>query len=257
MQFLPCKADGRKRPGMIGQPCTGTPLLKKVFPIKRPIYDVEMALSKYFLNTVDLLILLIFEVIFFGLVLWAIEIGDTARSYAVIAVMIISLCPLLVEKLLKITLPFGVKSIIALSLFLHVAGGVMRWYWSPTFPLFDKVAHFVSGLSVGLIILVFFLLLDMWGVRYRKTTILIAIFLLMAFFGGMWKVVEISNDVLNHTIYNDGLSDIIGDNVAHTIGSLAAVVVAYLYFLSVPKGENIHYLIRKQVRPKKTGPDSL
>ncbi len=172
-----------------------------------------MALSKYFLNQVDLFILLIFEVIFFGLLFWAIEIGDTARSYAVIVAMIISACPLVVEKLLKITLPFGVKSIIALSLFLHIAGGVMRWYWSPVFPLFDKVAHFVSGLSVGLIILVFFLLLDMWGVRYRKTTILIAIFLLMAFFGGMWKVVEISNDVLNNTIYNDGLSDIIGDNV--------------------------------------------
>lgn len=216
-----------------------------------------MVLSKYFLNKVDLFILLIFEVIFLGLVFWAIEIGDIARSYAVIVSMIISLCPLVVERLLKITLPFGVKSIIALSLFLHVAGGVMRWYWSPTFPLFDKVAHFVSGMAVGLIIMVFFLLLDMWGIRYRKTTILIGIFLLMAFFGGMWKVVEISNDVLNHTIYNDGLSDIIGDDVAHTIGSLAAVVVAYLYFISVPAGENLNYLIRKQVRPKTTGPDAL
>jgi hypothetical protein len=133
----------------------------------------------------------------------------------------------------------------------------MRWYWSPVFPLFDKVAHFVSGLAVGLIIMVFFLLLDMWGIRYRKTTILIGIFLMMAFFGGIWKVVEVSNDVLNHTIYNDGLSDIIGDTVAHTIGSLAAVAVAYLYFLSVPIGENLHYLIRRQVRPKKADPGAL
>jgi len=227
--------------------------LNKVFPIKITICNVEMAPSKYFLNKVDLFILLVFEIIFLGLIFWAIEIGDIARSYAVIVAMIISLVPLMVEKLLKITLPFGVKSIIVLSLFLHIAGGVMRWYWSPTFPLFDKVAHFVSGLSVGLIIFVFFLVLDMWGVRYRKTTILIGIFLLMAFFGGMWKVVEVSNDILNHTIYNDGLSDIIGDDVAHTIGSLAAVVVAYLYLLSVPIGENVHYLIRRQVRPKKTG----
>ncbi len=210
-----------------------------------------MAISKYFLNRVDLFILLVFEVIFLGLIFWAIEIGDTARAYAVIVAMIISLVPLLVEKLLKITLPFGVKSVIVLSLFLHIAGGVMRWYWSPTFPLFDKGAHFVSGLSVGLIILVFFLLLDMWGIRYRKTTILVAIFMLMAFFGGVWKIVEVSNDVLNHTIYNDGLSDIIGDVVAHTIGSLAAVAVAYLYFISVPVGENLSYLIRKQVRPNK------
>jgi len=196
-----------------------------------------MVLSKYFLNKVDLFILLIFEVIFLGLVFWAIEIGDIARSYAVIVSMIISLCPLVVERLLKITLPFGVKSIIALSLFLHVAGGVMRWYWSPTFPLFDKVAHFVSGMAVGLIIMVFFLLLDMWGIRYRKTTILIGIFLLMAFFGGMWKVVEISNDVLNHTIYNDGLSDIIGDDVAHTIGStMTGCLILSVMTLHIPSG---------------------
>ena len=97
-------------------------------------------------------------------------------------------------------------------------------------------------------------MLDLWGVRLRKTTIFIGIFLLMAFFGGMWKVVEVSNDVLNHTIYNDGLTDIIGDDVAHTIGSLAAVAVAYLYILSVPTGENIQYLIRRQKRPERTRP---
>jgi hypothetical protein len=113
---------------MIGQFCGSRPLLNKVFPIKKTICNVEMALSKYFLNQVDLLILLIFEVIFFGLVFWAIEIGDTARSYIVIVTMIISLCPLLVEKLLKITLPFGVTNIIVLSLFLHIAGGVMQWF---------------------------------------------------------------------------------------------------------------------------------
>jgi len=168
--------------------------------------------------------------------------------------MIISFDPLIVEKLLKITLPFGVKSIFVLSLFLHIAGGVMRWNWSPTFPLSDKVAHFVSGMAVDMIILVFLFVLDMWGIIDRKTTIRIGIFLRMAFFGGICKVVEVSNDVLNHTIYNAGLSDIIGDTVALTIGSLAAVAVAYLYFLSVLNGQDMHYLIRRQTRPEKVGP---
>jgi len=75
------------------------------------------------------------------------------------------------------------------------------------------------------------------------------------YFWGMWKVVEVSNDVLNHILYNDELSDIIGDHIAHTIGSFAAV--AYLYFISVPPGENLHYLLRRQVRPKKTLPGTL
>ncbi len=131
-----------------------------------------------------------------------------------------------------------------MSLFLHIACGVMRWYWLPTFPLYNQVAHFVSGLAVGLIIFVFFILLDANGIRFKRSTVLISIFLLMAFFGGLWKIGEVSSDVFYHTYYNDELSNLIACDFSHTIGSLAAVTVAWLYFLIVPKGEGLYYLLR-------------
>lgn len=205
-----------------------------------------MQIPKSRLNKVDLAIVCIFELIFLGLAIWAVQIGDQSRFFAVIAAMVVILVPVAIEKMVKITLPFGVKSMIALSLFLHIAGGVMRWYWSPSFPLFDKVAHFVSGMAVGLVVLVFFIFLDRWGIRFRRSTVLISIFLIVAICGGIWKIGEVYFDITAHTTFDDGLPDLIGDDVAHTIGSIAAVIVSYLYLLSIPKGESLNFLFRRE-----------
>ena len=179
--------------------------------------------SKSLLNKVDLSIVFLFELIFLGLAIWAVQIDDMGRFYPAVAAMIAILVPVAIEKIMKIMLPFGVKSMIALSLFLHIAGGVMRWYWSPIFPLYDKVAHFVSGMAVGLFVLVFFFIfLDLRGIRFKRSTVLIGIFLIVAFLAGLWKIGEVSFNIIYHTTFDDGLPDLIGDNVAHTIGSIAA-----------------------------------
>jgi len=203
-----------------------------------------MNVSRSLLNKIDLLVVFIFELLFLGLAVWAIEIGDMGRFSTVLVSMAVILVPIVLEKVLKIVLPFGVKSLISMSLFLHIAGGVMRWYWSPTFPLYNQVAHFVSGMAVGLIIFVFFIFLDAYGIRFKRSTILVSIFLLMAFFGGLWKIGEVSSDVFYHTYYNDGLSNLIACDFSHTIGSIAAVAVSWLYFLSIPEGEGLYYLLR-------------
>jgi uncharacterized membrane protein YqjE len=207
---------------------------------------VFMPIPKSRLNEVDLAIVGIFELIFIGLAVWAVQIGDHSRFIAVIAGMIVILIPVAIEMLVKITLPFGVKSLISLSLFLHISGGVMRWYWSPVFPLFDKVAHFVSGMAVGMVVLVFFIFLDRWGIRFKRSTVLISIVLIVAILGGIWKIGEVYFDITAHTTFDDGLPDLIGDDVAHTIGSIAAVLVSYLYIRSIPGGESLNYLFRRK-----------
>jgi len=200
--------------------------------------------TKSFLNRIDLAILALFECALLLVAYQAYAIGDYRFSYVFIA-MFIAAVPVILEFVFRVTLPFGVKSLIGLSLFLHIGGGVMRWYWSPAFPLFDKMAHFVSGLTVGMIIFVFFIMLDAWGIRFRRYTVLLGIFLIMAIFGGLWKVSEISLDVINHTIFNDGLSDLTGDFICHTAGSVFAALVAYIYMVRMPRDEGLAYLIRK------------
>jgi hypothetical protein len=172
------------------------------------------------------------------------NIGDINRMYIPVVSFFIPLIPYVAERLLRISLPFGIKIMIALALFMHTAGGIMRWYWTP-FLLYDKAAHFVSGMAVGLVILVFFLFLDLHGVRFKRSTVLIGIFLLMAFFGGVWKIGEVYSDITHHTTFDDGLPDLIGDDICHTLGSVAAVVVSWLYFLTLPEGKGISSLLRR------------
>ncbi len=157
----------------------------------------------------------------------------------------IPLIPYAVERLLRISFPFGIKLMIPLAIFIHVAGGIMDWYWSPVFPLYDKLAHFISGMAVGLVMLAFFLVLDMYGIRFKRTTVLIGIFLLVAFLGGIWKIGEVYFDITLNAMFDEGLPDLIGDDICHTIGSIAAVIVSWLYFLTIPEGDGIKSLLKR------------
>jgi hypothetical protein len=138
----------------------------------------------------------------------------------------IPLIPYAVERLLRISFPFGIKLMIPLAIFIHVAGGIMDWYWSPVFP--------------------FFLILDVYGIRFKRTTVLIGIFLLVAFLGGIWKIGEVYFDITLNAMFDEGLPDLIGDDICHTIGSIAAVIVSWLYFLTIPEGDGIKSLLKKK-----------
>ena len=173
------------------------------------------------------------------------------RMNIAIGSFFITLIPYAAERLMRISIPFGVKFMIPFALFVHAAGGIMDWYWSPVFPLYDKLAHFISGLAVGLVMLVFFLVLDRYGIRFKPSTVLIGIFLLVAFLGGIWKIGEVYMDITRNAMFDEGLPDLIGDDICHTIGSIAAVIVAWLYFLRIPEGKGISYLLKRDQDSRK------
>jgi len=168
------------------------------------------------------------------------------RMSIAIGSFFVTLIPYAAERLLRISIPFGVKLMIPFSLFVHAGGGIMDWYWSPVFPWYDKAAHFISGLAVGLVVFVFFLVLDEYGIRFKQSTVLIGIFLLVAFLGGIWKIGEVYFDIKLNAMFDEGLPDLIGDNICHTLGSIAAVIVAWLYFLKIPAGKGIGFLLKRK-----------
>ena len=94
---------------------------------------------------------------FIWLALQARNVDDSMRMNIAIGSFFITLIPYAAERLMRISIPFGVKLMIPFALFIHAAGGIMDWYWSPVFPWYDKAAHFISGLAVGLVVFVFFL----------------------------------------------------------------------------------------------------
>jgi hypothetical protein len=196
-------------------------------------------------RTIETILVILLEIGFIGLAVHARNTHDIPRMYIAIGSFFLPLIPYAVEWLAGVSLPVGIKFMIPLALFLHTAGGIMDWYWSPVFPLYDKLAHFVSGMAVGLVIFVFFLFLDKYGIWFKRSTILIAIFLVMAIFGGFWKIGEGYMDITRNAMFDEGLPDLIGDDICHTLGSVAAVIVSWLYFLTIPKGEGPSFLLRK------------
>jgi hypothetical protein len=194
-------------------------------------------------RTIENIIVILFEIGFIGLAVHAKNIDDIPRMKIAIGSFFIPLIPYAVERLARVTLPVGVKLMIPLAIFIHVAGGIMDWYWSPVFPLYDKLAHFISGMAVGLVVFVFFLFLDAYGVRFKLSTVLIGIFLMVAFLGGVWKIGEVYMDINYHSMFDEGLPDLIGDDICHTIGSLAAVIVSWRYILTIPNGKGLSFLL--------------
>ncbi|MGB9176645.1 MAG: hypothetical protein WCB46_07925 [Methanoregula sp.] len=196
-------------------------------------------------GTIETILVILLEIGFIGLAVHARNTNDIPRMYIAIGSFFIPLIPYAVERLARISFPVGIKFMIPLALFIHTAGGIMDWYWSPVFPLYDKLAHFVSGIAVGLVILVFFLFLDKYGVRFKRSTVLIGIFLIVAILGGFWKIGEVYIDITRNAMFDEGLPDLIGDDICHTLGSIAAVIVSWLYFLTIPEGKGLSFLLRK------------
>ena len=188
-------------------------------------------------------LLLFFEIVFLGFAYQAVVIDDTTRLYVVAVSMLLILVPLLFERKFAISLPTGTKTMIAFALFLHVAGGINRWYWK-FMPYYDKVAHDVSALALGLVIFSFFLLLDYWEIRIPPSRIYAGIFIFILLFGLSWEIAEYYIDLLVKSSYNNGLADSILDVISNTIGALLAIAMAHRALRQVPEGKTPSFLLK-------------
>lgn len=187
-------------------------------------------------------ILILIEVLFLLLAVRAVIIDDTSRFYGVLAAMVIALLPVLAEWGLSIRLTPGVKTVIALALLLHVAGGINRWYWKFA-PYYDKLAHVVAAMAVGMAILSLFLVLDTWEFRASQGRIIAGMIIIVVVLGGLWEIGEYSIDLLVRSSYNNGVMDTILDTIANLAGLLLAVVYAWWILKLVPSGRTPGYLV--------------
>jgi hypothetical protein len=190
-------------------------------------------------------ILLLFEIIFLGLALQAVLIEDTTRFYVVLVSMGIALIPLVIEWGLSVRFTPGVKTVIALALLLHVAGGINRWYWKYA-PYYDKLAHVVAALALGLAVFSFFLIISTRGFTVRPSWIIAWMLILVIFMGGIWEIGEYSIDLLVRSSYNNGVMDSILDTISNLIGLGIAVWYAWGIMKGIPPGETPGCLIRKE-----------
>src|SRR5512137_2455685 len=188
-------------------------------------------------KTLETIIVILFEISFILLAVQAVNIDDIPRMKIAVTAFFMTLVPYVAERLLRISLPFGIKSLIPFALFVHTAGGIMRWYWELSGFYYDKIAHVVSGLALGLVIfagfLTFILYTD-YGRGMQRRSVLVWTGLITFLFGLFWEFEEISIDSVMLTTYSGGVYDSIGDTIGNIIGIILCLYVAKRWMDSVP-----------------------
>lgn len=211
--------------------------------------------SLYNARNTEIFIVLLFELIFIGLYIQALLIGDLTRSLWPLICIILTLVPFVFERKDKISLPFGLKMMVPFALFLHVAGGIMRWYWE--MPLFDKLAHVIAAIALGLILFTMYLYLDYLEyvkkkpffkkrVRIFKTQeddVIAGILVILVVLGLAWEFSEYIIDLVYRTTYNFGLVDSVTDFSGDIIGVLIVIYLVHRSLETVPPGEHLDYLL--------------
>jgi len=199
-------------------------------------------------KTIENIIVILFEISFILLAVQAVNIDDIPRLKIAVTAFFMTLVPYLAERLLRISLPFGIKSLIPFALFVHAAGGIMRWYWELSGFYYDKVAHVVSGLALGLVIFATFLtfiLYTDYGREMQRRSVLVWTALITFMFGLFWEFEELSIDSVMLTTYSGGLYDSIGDMIGNIVGIILCLYVAKRWMDSVPPEKSISSLLGK------------
>ena len=197
-------------------------------------------------EAVETTIVILFEISFILLAIQAVNIDDIPRMKIAITAFFMTLIPYVAEKLLRISFPFGIKAMIPFALFMHTAGGIMRWYWEYSGLYYDKIAHMIGGLALGLVIFVSILaiiLFSEWGIKQNSVLLLTA--LITFLFGLFWEFEEMSIDNVMLTTYSGGIYDSIGDTIGNIIGIIICLYIAQRYMDSVPPHKRLSWLLRK------------
>jgi VanZ family protein len=197
-------------------------------------------------KTIENIIVLLFEISFILLAFQAVNIDDIPRMYIAITAFFMTLIPYAAEKLLRIQFPFGIKFMIPFALFMHTAGGIMRWYWILSDFYYDKIAHIIGGLALGLAVFVSILTaihFTEWQIKKRSVMILTAVITFL--FGVLWEIEEAAIDSVVMTTYSGGLYDSLGDTIGDIIGIIICLYIINKWMNSIPPQERLSWLIRK------------
>ena len=141
-----------------------------------------------------------------------------------ILALLICLIPTILKRNFNISLPCVLDFMIAVALFVHIAGGVFNAYH--TIPYYDDIAHFVSSALVALLAFVVIYILDEYweGLHMDKYAMAFVVVIFAMAMGVLWEFLEWSTDLMLGTQEQWGLMDTMTDLLIDTIGGMIMAV---------------------------------
>jgi len=154
---------------------------------------------------------------------------DWIWAFASFFALLLSMSPLLIERSLKISLPWIMDLLIVIPLTLHVWGGVLGLY---SIPYYDKFAHFISSTIIAFLALIVIYVLDIYWEGLKMDLFMIAFFIIIftIAIGGIWEIGEFISDQIivgapkaQVSLY-DTMMDLIYDSIAGIIVGIGGTI---------------------------------
>jgi hypothetical protein len=214
--------------------------------------------ERFTAGTAELLVVVLFEILFVGFGIESYLTGNVTRSFWCAVYVVLPLIPFAFERRYGVTFPFGLKMMVPFAVFIHLWGRMTFWYWQ--MPLYDKFAHVVAAVAVGLITFSVYLYLDHLEftkkkpffkkqvriLSSQKTDVLVGTAIILILMGLCWEISEYAIDVVYHTTYNFGFVDSVTDFMGNLIGLFIVLYIVNRSIDSVPPGEHLDYLLRRR-----------
>jgi uncharacterized membrane protein YjdF len=145
----------------------------------------------------------------------------------------LTVIPAVIERKSGITLPWEVNFLIALAVFLHVAGYSQNWYIL-LYPYYDKAAHFISSITVALLGFVSILLINRFScTKMTRLQVFFYIIIFTMAIGAFWEIYEYLMDTFFGAYLvkplQHGLDDTMIDLIFDLIGAIVVAVLGTLY----------------------------
>lgn len=164
--------------------------------------------------------------IYVSYLLYDLLLGDIKRALWTMLAILLALLPFLFEGYFGMYFPWKIKIMIILSMLLHTAGEIHRWYYIYA-PFYDKLSHIASSLAISYLIFLFIIFVTLYTeLKWDGYKVIFFIIFLTMAFGFFWEWWELFSDQHFGSSFfwdmQDGVSDIIVDFLAASYVALSA-----------------------------------
>jgi uncharacterized membrane protein YjdF len=184
-------------------------------------------------------------------VLFSIVTGNFFVSVAGTIALFLTFIPYFFGRETHLIIPWEVTFLIALTLYLHIAGYSQGWYES-LYPYYDKIAHLVSSITIAMIGFLLVLILHRFGnMRCSRTMIFFFIVIFTMALGSIWEILEYTIDQVFgnrlhfNTMLQHGLDDTMIDLIFDLIGGLIVAAFGTWYLKRADETEIVDGFIEK------------
>ena len=141
--------------------------------------------------------------------------------------------PYLIERKVRVTLPWEVNLLIAFAVFLHVAGYSQHLYLF-LYPYYDKFAHFISSITVAVLAFVSILLINRFScTKLARWQIFFYIVIFTMAIGAFWEIYEYLMDTFFGSyltkLLQHGLDDTMIDLITDLLGGILVAAFGTWY----------------------------